>query len=121
MADCRHPLSVSPFSSVWQKSSALSGFAFSATPCVTSGMQDWSDTTTGTPQAIASIGGTQWLSDMPLGADTVDIGFSYYDKETFFHRRHISANTAELTEADQLKIRQALADYVNEAGALTSP
>jgi hypothetical protein len=63
----------------------------------------------------------QWLTDMPLGADTVDIGFSYYDKETFFHRRHISANTAELTEADQLKIRQALADYVNEAGALASP
>ncbi len=59
----------------------------------------------------------QWLTDMPLGADTVDIGFSYYDKETFFHRRHISANTAELTVADQLKIRQALVEYVDETGA----
>ena len=28
--------------------------------------------------------------------DTIDIGFSYYDKETFFHRRHISLSEMEL-------------------------
>ena len=29
---------------------------------------------------------------------TVDIGFSYYDKETFFHRRHISSERSDTAE-----------------------
>jgi hypothetical protein len=45
---------------------------------------------------------------------TVDIGFSYYDRETFFHRRHISSERSrgaeeDLTGAQLAQIRAAFA------------
>jgi len=57
----------------------------------------------------------------PVEGKTVDIGFSYYDKNTFFHRRHVStlkSVTAEsaLSQKDLDKIRYTLRDFVDEDG-----
>lgn len=41
------------------------------------------------------------------GEGTEDIGFSYYDKETFFHRRHISSVEHSLTERQTELVRNA--------------
>lgn len=49
--------------------------------------------------------------------ETVDIGFSYYDKETFFHRRHISNlhvgdGGGALLPHQVIKIRNELREYL---------
>jgi len=46
--------------------------------------------------------------------DSVDIGFSYYDKETFFHRRHISSNAPdpELSPFQIDQVRRELREYL---------
>jgi hypothetical protein len=49
--------------------------------------------------------------------DTVDMGFSYYHRQTFFHRRHVSCLDTRSAEEDlsplQLdQIRSALQEYV---------
>ena len=46
-----------------------------------------------------------------------DVGFSYYDTETFFHRRHVSASTCHdsqyhISEAQLLEICKRFAGYV---------
>ena len=51
----------------------------------------------------------------------VDIGFSYYDRATFFHRRHVSSLRSYPAEkrlpSDQLaRIRVALAPDITAAG-----
>ena len=52
-----------------------------------------------------------------------DIGFSYYDKATYFHRRHVTSleetpANARIT-ADQIAmIRKALAQHCDEQGNL---
>lgn len=44
---------------------------------------------------------------------TVDIGFSYYDMETFFHRRHISLSQTKLTPSQIEQIKSELKEYLN--------
>ncbi|BBJ22920.1 hypothetical protein [Candidatus Nitrotoga sp. AM1P] len=53
--------------------------------------------------------------------EIVDMGFSYYDKRTFFHRRHVSS--LEMTSAHEFLtqqqiafVRQELKEYVDVAG-----
>ncbi len=53
--------------------------------------------------------------------EIADIGFSYYDKTTFFHRRHVSS--LETTSANQILtqqqiafVRQELREYIDAAG-----
>lgn len=53
--------------------------------------------------------------------NTVDVGFSYYDKKTFFHRKHVSSLKA--IHADQVflpeqiaLIHRELSEYVDENG-----
>ncbi len=41
-----------------------------------------------------------------------DIGFSYFDKETLFHRRHISRGTPPLTSAELAEVRDRLAPHL---------
>ena len=53
--------------------------------------------------------------------NTIDIGFSYYDQHTFFHRRHISSLSnvvAEhtLSKKDLEKIRYTLREFINDKG-----
>lgn len=53
--------------------------------------------------------------------DVIDIGFSYYDKNTFFHRRHVSSLGATLayqffTQNQIAFIRQELNEYVDTEG-----
>jgi len=53
--------------------------------------------------------------------DTVDVGFSYYDKETFLHRRHISSDEVqsaknELSSDQALKIRRELEQLLGRDG-----
>jgi hypothetical protein len=43
---------------------------------------------------------------------------SYYDRETFFHRRHIAASPATLTDAERERVRQALRPFLTEDGEL---
>jgi len=55
-----------------------------------------------------------------------DIGFSYYDPTTFFHRHHVSSAKSRrasevLAEEDVLRIRSALASYVDANGDYRLP
>jgi hypothetical protein len=55
-----------------------------------------------------------------------DIGFSYYDPTTFFHRRHVSSADSRsaadmLAEDDVLRIRSSLAPYVDANGDYRPP
>jgi hypothetical protein len=55
------------------------------------------------------------------GDNTKDIGFSYYDDETFFHRRHISSVAsnsadAELSSEQLAFIRTQLKEFVDPDG-----
>lgn len=57
------------------------------------------------------------------GGDIVDIGFSHYDKATFYHRRHVSSlvsrGAAERLPIDTVKrIRAALGDRLDAEGRL---
>jgi hypothetical protein len=57
------------------------------------------------------------------GENVIDIGFSYYNQETFFHRRHVSSMVSrpaeELICVDTLeKIRDALAPHMSPDGPL---
>ena len=50
-----------------------------------------------------------------------DVGFSYYDTETFFHRRHVSASTCDdsqyqISEAQLVEICKRFAGYVDGHG-----
>ena len=63
------------------------------------------------------------LDELRDDTNTTNIGFSYYDKETFFHRRHISSlqsisASAALGDAEIKKIRRELAAFVDEHGEL---
>lgn len=65
----------------------------------------------------------QKLDYMPEGTGTTNIGFSYYDNDTFFHRRHISSLVSRVAEVELPKssismIRAGLAGYVNSSGDL---
>jgi hypothetical protein len=60
-----------------------------------------------------------------LGEDsnTVNIGFSFYERESFFHRRHISSLVSQsandlVSEHDISRIRSALSRYVDASGHL---
>jgi hypothetical protein len=53
--------------------------------------------------------------------EIADIGFSYYDKTTFFHRRHVSSLKATsanevLTQLQIALVRRELREYVDAAG-----
>ncbi|MHB8848651.1 MAG: hypothetical protein ACYC43_09430 [Burkholderiales bacterium] len=53
--------------------------------------------------------------------DTTDIGFSYYDNKTFFHRRHISsirsiAAEDEFSPSQISTIRNYLIEYIDSSG-----
>lgn len=53
--------------------------------------------------------------------DVSDIGFSYYDQKTFFHRRHISSvqdrsAIERIGEEAVLKIRHSLSQHIDENG-----
>lgn len=53
--------------------------------------------------------------------EIADIGFSYYDKTTFFHRRHVSSLETTsahefLTQQQIAFVRQELKEYVDVAG-----
>jgi hypothetical protein len=55
--------------------------------------------------------------------NVVNLGFTYYDNQTFFHRRHVSSlrsrPATELLEANAIKlIRQGLAEHINSKGDL---
>lgn len=59
--------------------------------------------------------------ELENSGDVSDIGFSYYDRETFFHRRHISSVRSAvagdlLTKPDVQRIRDELASYVDADG-----
>jgi hypothetical protein len=54
---------------------------------------------------------------LPMSEGTVDLGFSYYDRETFFHRRHISAPAPALfdpglSSSEIEAIRHRLCDHL---------
>lgn len=50
------------------------------------------------------------------GAATEDVKFSYYDKETFFHRRHVSSDNQKLPEEDIALIRARLSKFLGDDG-----
>ena len=54
--------------------------------------------------------------ELPEGNDTQNIGFSHYDKQTYFHRRHISENTTACTEENRSIIRLAFSDLIDTQG-----
>lgn len=61
------------------------------------------------------------MAKLQEGEDTVNIGFSYYDKKTFFHRAHVpGADTiraaAVLSPQDIELVRRQLAPYVDANG-----
>lgn len=54
-------------------------------------------------------------------SDSVDIGFSFYNKINFYHRRHVSSlkskNASELLSQDQVSyIRSNLSRYLDKDG-----
>jgi hypothetical protein len=56
-------------------------------------------------------------------SNTTNIGFSYYDNETFFHRRHVSSVVSRparqvISAANIDRIRVALSKYVDQEGNL---
>lgn len=60
------------------------------------------------------------------GVDTVDIGFSYYDKTTFFHRSHVSLDgpidPCRILSQEEIEImRRRLSPYVDDRGAYELP
>jgi len=57
-----------------------------------------------------------WLDNMPPSENTIDIGMSYYDSETYFHRRHISTTSAVLSDAQRLVVYAELKDFVDADG-----
>jgi hypothetical protein len=66
------------------------------------------------------------VTRMEKNDETVDLGFSYYDPQSFYHRRHVrslDALTAEetLSESDLSQVRQALAAFVGAAGRYIPP
>lgn len=63
------------------------------------------------------------LDALQEGVHTINIGFSYYDKVSFFHRRHISSvvscSAAELISGEELsRIRDALKKFADSSGNL---
>ena len=63
---------------------------------------------------------------LPESSNTQNIGFSYYDKETFFHRRHISsldeiAAVNALAPGQVAHIRQEFGDLVDKNGNYIVP
>lgn len=47
---------------------------------------------------------------------TQNIGFSHYDKETLFHRRHVSTGTRQLTQQESNFIRNNFREVVDAEG-----
>ena len=57
------------------------------------------------------------------GPGTVDVGFSYYDSTTFFHRNHVATNRPStaielIGPAGVSQVRTALGDSLDETGKL---
>lgn len=62
--------------------------------------------------------------DFEKGDQTIDLGFSYYDPESFFHRRHVRSPerlTAQdtLNESDLELVREMFKPFVDAAGNYT--
>jgi hypothetical protein len=53
---------------------------------------------------------------LPEDDDTQNIGFSHYDKKTYFHRRHISENKVDCTDENREIIRSAFSDSIDIEG-----
>jgi hypothetical protein len=53
---------------------------------------------------------------LPEGQETESVGFSYYDKETFFHRGHISQAAHKLTEEQAEVVRDAFRQFSDAHG-----
>ncbi|MED5619490.1 sulfotransferase family protein [Ideonella sp. BN130291] len=61
------------------------------------------------------------VSRMEKDESTVDLGFSYYDPESFFHRRHVRSveplgAASVLSETAVAEIRTVLAAYLSDGG-----
>ena len=53
-----------------------------------------------------------------VAGGVVDLGFSHYDQETFFHRRHVSpeGTPRSLAPAERARIRNRLASFLDSSG-----
>jgi hypothetical protein len=57
-------------------------------------------------------------NNMKPSETTVDMGFTFYDCKTFFHRNHVTALEAEsaLNDRDRANVRERLSKYVDANG-----
>lgn len=63
----------------------------------------------------------KYCDKLEEGSNTKNVGFSYYDKETFLHRRHVSSLKSKVAQKcltiEQINtIRQDLGDLVDKRG-----
>lgn len=63
------------------------------------------------------------LDALEENPNTINIGFSYYDKDSFFHRRHISSISSQpavefVSERELTHIRNSLNRFVDSSGHL---
>jgi Sulfotransferase domain len=61
------------------------------------------------------------LDRLEQNSNTIDLGFTYYDSETFFHRRHISSITSHsasssLSASEISRIRTELSAFIDAGG-----
>jgi hypothetical protein len=61
------------------------------------------------------------LDRLEQSSNTIDLAFSYYDSETFFHRRHISSITSQsasstLSASEIWRIRTELSEFIDAEG-----
>jgi hypothetical protein len=61
------------------------------------------------------------LDHLEQNSNTIDLGFTYYDSETFFHRRHISSITSHsasssLSASEISRIRTELSAFIDAGG-----
>jgi len=63
------------------------------------------------------------LDRLEQNSNTIDLGFTYYDRDTFFHRRHISSMTsrpanATLSASEICRIRTELKAFIDAEGTI---
>jgi hypothetical protein len=61
------------------------------------------------------------LDRLEQNSNTIDLGFTYYDRDTFFHRRHISSITSQpasstLSASEICRIRTELRAFIDAEG-----
>jgi hypothetical protein len=65
------------------------------------------------------------LDRLEQSSNTIDLGFTYYDNETFFHRRHISSiashsASSSLSASEIWRIRTELSAFIDGGGNFKS-